>query len=192
MLKDLIYLSSFYLNLNNVTDYLTALDGEEELIDEDRPVELESLITLSNLVIRNVARKFAPLYFEEVLTSNENCEISFDNFSKSVNEVKMVTLNDGLSVTFRVFPEFIKVGLPNTSYKVSYSYIPEEVRELDATLPLPTNITEDDLCFGVCAEYATMEMLYDEASVFESKFKESLIRSLIGKKEKQIKSRGWL
>lgn len=192
MLKDLIYLAGFYLNLTDVTDYLTAIDGDEDVSDLTEPKEMETLISLSNLVIRNVTRKYIPLYFEEVKQSNENCEINFSNFSKSVNEIKSVISSDGLKATFRVFPEYIKVGNPNSSYKIVYSYIPSEIRTLNSSLVLPVGISEDDLVFGVCSEFATMNMLYDEADMFESKFKECLLKSLMGKSERKFKSRSFI
>lgn len=191
MLKDIIYLAGFYLNLTSVTDYLTALDGEE-VSETEEPKELETLISLSNLVIRNVTRKFAPLYFEEMRESNDNCEIDLAGFSKSVNEIKSVVSTDGIKATFRNFPEFIKVGYPNTMYKITYSFIPEEIRGLNSSLILPPKVTEDDIAFGVCAEFATINMLYDEATMFESRFKECLLNSLMGRSERKIKSRSFL
>ena len=79
MLRDLIYLSSFYLNLDDVSDYLTSLADETPL---DKPDDVDKLISLANLIIRKVVFEFAPLYAEESLTSNSNCEISYSGLTK--------------------------------------------------------------------------------------------------------------
>lgn len=189
MLQDLIYLSSFYLNLDDVSDYLTSLADETPL---DKPDDVDKLISLANLTIRKVVREFAPLYAEESVTSNANCEISYSNLTKDVCNIKSVSTADGLSATFRVFPEFIKVGYPNQSYFVNYSFYPDELDDLTDDLVLPIGVTKEAIAFGICAEYLTISGMFDEADVFEDKFKKSLADGLINQRERKVLNRGWI
>ena len=189
MLRDLIYLSSFYLNLDEVTDYLNSLTDETPLT---KPNDVDKLIGLANLTIRKVVREFAPLYSEENCSSNSNCEISYSSLTNDVCNIKSVSTPDGLNSTFRVFPEYIKVGRPNNAYSVCYSFYPTELTELSDNLVLPVGVTKEAISFGMCAEYLTISGMFDEADMFEAKFKESLADGLIHQRERKVLNRGWI
>jgi|GEM_PF-6397978 len=189
MLKDLLYLASFYLKLDDISEYLSAIDSGEEAT---APSDLAELVTIANIVMRAVSREFSPLYYEQTFTSNENCQIPFSEFNKPINQIKSVSFADGISSTFRSFPDYIKVGLPRTNYSVTYSYYPNEISALEDALTLPMGVSAETIAYGMCAEYLTIEMLYDEADMFEEKFKEGLRNASVSKSERKIANRGWI
>lgn len=199
MLKDLIYAVASYLRMDDVCDYLDSLNQEETGIivtDSEtfltEPKEIKLLTNLTNLVLGQILREYMPLYTEEIVSSNANCEISFSSFSKKVNQIINVSFVDGLNSTFRIFPEYIKVGSPQEKYVVKYSYLPEEITNFNAPIEKPISLSENTIALGVCAEYCLIEMLYDEADMWEAKFKESLQNTIRKLREKRLPSRGWI
>lgn len=197
MLKDLIYTVASLLKMEDVCDYLNVVNekdfNDEVSIDEmTKPKEIEFIINLCNLVIEQITREFMPLYLEELTSSNENCEINFSGLSQKVNQIISVSFADGIGTTYRVFPEYIKVGNPQEKFLVNYSYIPKQVSSLEDEFALPMGLSEFTVAYGVCAEYCLIEMLYDEADMWESKFKTSLQNSIKKLRERKIPSRGWV
>ena len=188
MLKDLIYLASFYLNLDDVSDYLTNIEDDSNI---EAPTDLSVLINLANLSIRRIVKDYKPLYREEFKKSDENCFIAFSDLSKEVCAIKNVTTLDRLPVTFRILENNIKVGVPSGDYLVKYSYYPSELTDLNDSLILPDGVNKEAVCFSMCCDYLTIKRLYDDADVFETKFKESLVRGLRANKEIKVASRGW-
>ncbi|MBO4570120.1 MAG: hypothetical protein J5689_02780 [Clostridia bacterium] len=188
MLKDLIYLASFYLNLDDVSDYLTNIEDDTEA---EAPADVSILINLANLAIRRIVKDYRPIYREEFKSSDENCFIPFSALSKEVCAIKNVTTLDRLPVTFRILENNIKVGVPSGDYLVKYSYYPSELTDLGDSLVLPDGVSNEAVCFCMCCDYLTIKRLYDDADVFESKFKESLVRGLKANKDVKVASRGW-
>lgn len=196
MLKDLIHTASTLLGLDDVCFYIDALGQEEnEIVQVDtpeKPKELDFLIKLANLVVGQIAREYMPIYKEELIESNASCEIGFEKFLHRVNQVTGVAFADGIGTTFRVFPEYIKVGSPNEKFIVSYSLIPDEVYNLENKFMLPVGVGEETVAYGICSEYSLVNMLFDEADMWEAKFKTSLQNCARKLKEKRIPSRGWV
>ena len=79
-------------------------------------------------------------------------------------------------MTFNLYPEFIKVGFPSTNYLVEYNYLPNKINSVKETLSLPLGVEYFTICYGIASEYALSKLLYSEAEMWESKFKNSLLK----------------
>ncbi len=208
MLKDLITIAATYLKLDAVNDYLALLEEQslsqtqanqdDVLIDQEPenetavPQEIKLLTNLANLVLRQIVREYMPLFVEEELISNENCQIEYSKFKNSVNQVVGVGFKDHISSTFRVFPEYIKVGYPNEKYIVLYSYFPPELKNLTDNVVCPMGLSHEVIALGICAEYCLVNSLFDEADMWETKFANSLSNASRRLKERKLPSRGWI
>ena len=171
MTKDIIKLSATFLGLSDVVDYLkdTNTSANQETLEK-----LDDLILFANYVIREITKSYFPLSHTEQVTSNESCEIEFSKLSKSAIAIKSIKNTLNQCVTFNLYPSFIKVGFPERKYTVTYNYVPNKIQSLDDTLNLPLGLGIEVISYGVASEYALSRLLYDEADMWESKFKNAL------------------
>jgi len=181
MTKDILKLSATFLGLEDVVLFLTKPSSE---ISDEVDKKLNDLIAILNYVLRNITKEYFPLNHEEVLTSNNQCEVYFNTFEYnpiSINDVKNSLLD---SVTYNIYPEYLKVGKPNNNYLIKYNYVPKKIVNIDDSLVLPLGLEPFTVCYGIASEYALSKLLYSEAEMWESKFKNSLetYRSIKGER----------
>lgn len=189
MLNDLLMIVATYLGLDDVNSYIDAVNSEEEAT---APQSLNLLINLANLTIGRITRDYMPLYTEEIISSDSNCQINFSAFSKALVQIKAVSTLDGIHSTFRCFPSFIKVGYPSRQYLVKYSYAPEELEDLEDAIEKPYNLATETIAYGVCFEYCLVNELYQEADMWEERFKEAIMKDINGARAKVLPKRGWV
>lgn len=171
MTKDIIKLSATFLGLTDVLDYLK---NPVITLSTETENKIEDLILFTNYVVREITKNYMPLLTEEEATSNKSCEIHFTNLSKNAIAIKNIKNGLGQKVTFNLYPTFIKVGFPETKYMITYNYTPEKIQNIDQTLELPFGLGSEIVAYGVASEYALSKLLYNEADMWESKFKNSL------------------
>lgn len=174
MTKDILKLSSTLLGLDDVVEYLNS--NQEEAPSEEVSEKINQLLVLTNYILREITKEYYPLSYEEVIFSDSNCQIFYSNFSKRVIAIKDIKNESNLSVTFNLYPEFIKVGCPNAQYFVSYNYTLESIQNINQHLTLPLGLDYFIVCYGIASEYALSKLLYNEAEMWDNKFRNSLER----------------
>ena len=162
-----------------IKNTLLLLGKESELQEVEEKSQAEysaqtqkvvtSLIKIANLVLGDITRDVSKLYAREEITSDEFCQIMYSSFSKKIIGVKSVS-ESYLQVTYNLYPEYIKVGFPNTKYLVEYFYENDKCTSIDDNIVLPLGVTAGAVSYGVAAEYASVHLLYDECSMWEQKF----------------------
>lgn len=170
MTKEILKLSATFLGLYDVVAYL---NNPTQNMSEDTKKQLDELLIYMNYILREVTKEYYPLSCEEEIYSNSQCEILFSNFSKNIISIKSV-LNDNNFATYNIYPTYIKVGKPNTKYKVSFNYVLDSVKSFDSEVVLPLGLEPFIISYGIASEYATSKLQYDEANMWESKFKNAL------------------
>lgn len=170
MTKEILKLSATFLGLYDVVSFL---NNPSTNINEDIRNQLDELLVYMNYILREVTKEYYPLSYEEDIYSNEQCEISFQSFSKNIISIKEV-INENNNVTYNIYPTYIKVGKPNTKYLISYNYVLDSVKDINSELILPLGLEPFIICYGIASEYATSKLQYDEANMWESKFKNAL------------------
>ena len=171
MIKDIIKLSATFLGLSDVIEYLKDTSNTPS---NETTEKIEDLILFTNYVIREITKSYFPLSHTEETISNESCEINFSSLSKTAIAIKSIKNSLNQSVTFNLYPNFIKVGFPLSKYTITYNYIPAKIQNLEDSLDLPLGLGFETISYGVASEYALSRLLYNEADMWESKFKNSL------------------
>lgn len=171
MTKDIIKLSATLLGLTDVIDQIEEPTNNTAKETSDK---IEDLILFTNFVVREITKNYLPLSHTENIYSNENCQIPFINFSKTPIAIKSIKNQSYQPVTFNLYPSFVKVGFPNQQYQITYNYIPNKIETIEQKLDLPFGLGYETVSYGVASEYALSRLLYDEADMWEGKFKNSL------------------
>ncbi len=181
MTKEILKLSATLLGLDDVVNYLSDTSQE---ISQEVATKINELLVFTNYVLREVTKDYYPLSYEEKVDSNDQCQILFSKLSKNAISIKDIKNMSNLSVTFNLYPDYIKVGSPNNSYKIFYNYVPECIQDMSQDITLPLGLDYFIICYGVASEYALSKLLYNEADMWETKFKNSLenIKSRVGER----------
>lgn len=172
MTKEIFKLTSSFLGLDDVTNYLSS--SEDQTPSEEVKNQLNQLMILMNFVMLKIAKDFVQLNFKETIYSDQEGKIYFSKLQKHAIRIKDVKNFLDLSCQFEIFPDHIKVENANTEYKVFYCYSPKSVLTLSDEIELPFGVDYFVVCFGIASEYLSSKGLYDEAEMWESKFENEI------------------
>lgn len=148
----------------------------------------ELLLTCFNLVENELALDYLPLVYEETYTT-ETGLIYYERLEKSVVRVLEVTDIWENPLEFKIFPKYLKTQA--TMLKIKYSYAPEE-KTIDGDSDFDGLVSKRLMAAGVATEYALAMGLFEEASVWDKKYKEAIEATRALAPYKRISSRRWV
>ena len=168
--------------LNEVEDYLsgTSTDAEAEVI-------ANALLKCFNLVENEVALDYLPLLAEEEIESDAGA-IYYASLSREVVRVLGVRDEWGNEVPFTLFPEYLKTQPQKVC--VRYSYLPA-AKNFEDKSDFTLNASVHLFACGVAAEYALANGLFEEAAVWDKKYKDAIKAAYCSKPPRRIRSRRW-
>lgn len=166
-------------------DLSLVLSSSAQLSDEQQVLS-DNLVKYFNLVRQEIANEFQPIMQAERFTV-KNFKLSFSDFSKSVQEIYAVKDKFGRNVNYKIFEDYIFVC--GKDVEVIYSSAPEE---LSLEGELSSNLPERIFAYGVAREYYFIHNLYEDANIWEGRFKGALEIMLRRKSEIRIPQRRWI
>ena len=178
--KDIVVLAAGLLGLGDqVQDELNG-DGSKTLV--------ESLVRCYNIVEKQLAVDYLPLTAEETFSS-ETGVVEFKNFSKKPVRILRATDGWGNDLPFKLFPEYVKTQQGKIVF--FYAYVPEE-KTIEQEAEVALQITDRLIAYGVACEYALACGLFEDASVWDKKFKDAISAVYRANPAKKISSRRWI
>lgn len=163
--------------------------GMNELKEEYKSGEdSHDFLSLAKDVIAEICSDYFPLKTKEKVSSDKDGLIYFNKLSLPVIDVFRVSKNK-TALPFMIKYDHIDIGLCG-SVEVEYSFMPE-ITSLDSNLPFCSKIDSRIIGYGIAAEYAVVNSP-TEASFFDKRYKEALLRASRVKSERRIKRRNWL
>lgn len=167
---------------------LTELGGEIESTEAQKK-EINILFRCLNLVYNQVATDYISLIKTEILIPIDN-EILFTSLSKKILDVKRIEDKYGIRINYKLYPDRIKII--NEQVTITYTYEPDELKELTSTMEsFSEKLTERVMAYGVAMEYSFISGLHDDASIWETRFKDGLLIAVRKKSEIRLPSRRW-
>ncbi len=187
LVKNIIKLACTYLQLNDLLE-LSELGGTKPL-NANTEKELNLLLQCVNLTNNIIATEYVKLYKTAKVKSDDGV-INFTNIAPSkINSIHSVKNNYGNTLVYKTFDNHIKTAAGEVFVK--YSYIPDSVELNDVLSSYKTKINERVFAYGVASEYSFIKSIYDDAAMWENRFKSSLM--LTSKKTGlKIPKRRWL
>ncbi len=166
-------------------------DVEAFLSGTSTDVETEktanTLLHCFNLVEAEVALDYLPLLAEEELESDTGA-IYYASFSREAARVLGVRDEWGNEIPFTIFPEYLKTQ--PSKVLVRYTYLPKE-KAFESKSDFTLNASVRLLSYGVAAEYALANGLFEEAAVWDKKYKDAIKAAYCSKPPRRIRSRRW-
>ncbi len=167
---------------------LVDLDGAQQA-NENQTKELNHLVRCLNLVYKQIASEYIPLINEEKIYS-DNGVIMLNSLTKKALDILRVENNVGIRLNYKLFPNRIETLGGNLTIK--YSYQPEDIQNLTNEIEtFSQKITERVVAYGVAMEYSFICGLHDDASIWEKRFKDSLLIACRKKSEIRLPRRRW-
>ncbi len=186
--KNILKISSLFLNLSDEFEAFIEKTAEPNAENEK---EFNTLLKCLNLVLDELASDYLPILHKQQVFV-ENNKIYLDDLQKSLKEVFAVRIPSNLKkVEFKQFPGFIEVK-GNGFLEIIYSINPDYL-EIDSEADY-FNGRVSDKCFalGVASEYSFINGFYEEAEIWDKRFKDSLINACRKKSEISLPKRRWL
>lgn len=150
--------------------------------------QAELLLSCFNLVENELALDYIPLIKEETFTA-ENGKIGYAEFASSIVRILRVSDKHGGRVPFRLFAAYMEVD--EKVVTVRYAYTPTG-KTAEEDCEFLSGVSDRVIAFGMAAEYCTAIGLYEDARVWDKKYKEGIEAARkIGTKN-TIASRRWV
>jgi len=184
-IKEIVTLAAFYLQEEEILGLPQMQDDFQGVPTDDEA--LDKLLRCVNLVRSEIASDYYPLLTSE----NINCidgRVDPVSLQKRIIDVKRITQN-GKAVQFKVYPDTVKTAAGEV--EIEYSYLPED-EGLDGDAGFSDKIAARVIAYGAAAEYCLITGLFEEAVIWEKRFKDSLFVSQRKKSEIRVKPRKWL
>ena len=188
IVKDVIKQVAINLGLNDLLE-TTALDGEQTITEEEQ-CEINKLISCCNLVVNQIASEYVTLKDEVKLTSNTGTIA----YSKITNKILVDILSvkkNGAYVKFNCKPTNLETV--EGELEIEFAYQPNMATSISSQIDFNDfKINSRVIAYGVTAEYCFINSMYDDAAIWDNRFKNSLINVLRPRREIKIKKRLWV
>ena len=179
--NEVIILAATYLGLEDVVrGYVENGTGDGQ--------ETKLFLDCFNLVENEIALDYMPLYAEEEINSLTG-KVNYNALKRAVVRIMKVTDTNGELKEYTLFPDCIKTS-PGKML-VRYTYTPE-AKYLGENSDFESSVSARLISYGVAAEYATIQGLYEEASIYDKKYKDALTAAYTVRPCAQIPSRRWV
>ena len=163
-------------------------DGGEEPTDLQKK-ELEKMKKCLELISSEIASDYLPIYKQKNVTL-KNGEIDVFEIDENIMEIVSIKNKFGKNIKFKLIGNKVIAMATNVcvTYKVHFGEI-----ELDGEAEsFGGRLSSRVLGYGTASEFCYQEMLYDDASIWENRFKNALLISCRKKGELKLKQRGWM
>ncbi len=148
----------------------------------------ENLLRCFNIVENELALDYIPLNAEDEFES-ETGVISYTQFQNSVVRVIGVEDQWGNAVSFKLFPKYLKTQ--SGRVRVSYSYTPKE-KTIDEKSDYTLQVSVRLFAYGIATEYALANGLFEEATIWDKKYKDAVQAAYKLRPCRKIQSRRWV
>ncbi len=185
---EIIKLACIFSDNESLSDKIseeTMADYENSFTDKEK-TSLNRHLDCLQSVQDEIITEYKPLIFEECFKS-ENFKILTSAFSKPVFEILSIKDLKGRKVKFKVYPNYIMAFSGMVEIRYSYKCTLENMSS-----EVETDIPPRILAYGVAREYLLRQGLYDDADIYENRFKDGLKIILKKKTDTQIPGRRWL
>lgn len=181
--KEIVRLAAEMLGRQDLSEAIDALEGEPE-------GEVKSLVRCFQLVENEVALDYFPLKKEEPFAP-EGHKVSYTRFSSAPVDVLKVTDGNGKAVEFEIRPTHIYLPETNGVVSVTYSYAPAP-KTIAQSSEFSGKISARLLAYGVASEFSLACARYQEAAMWEKRFRDALKCVNLCRRRLSMRSRRWV
>ena len=186
--KEILKNVCVYLGKEELLESNFFEDGGEELTDLQQK-ELEKMKKCLELITSEIASDYLPIYKQKSVTL-KNGEINVFEIDENIMEIVSIKNKFGKNIKFKLIGDKVIAMATNivVTYKIHFGEL-----QLDGDAEsFGGRLSARVLGYGTASEYSYQEMLYDDASIWENRFKNALLIACRKKGELKLKERGWM
>lgn len=185
--KDILKLSCSFLGKEELLDTSYFNEQGNELTD-DLANDLNKMLLCLNNVTEEIATDYLPLLKQKEVTF-VNGKISAQDIDNNIFSIVSIKTKSGKNLKYKYLKDEIICVVTNAI--ITYKVYPNTLELNGNAESFGGRLSARILAYGVASEYAYMEMLYDDATIWENRFKNALLYSSEKKGELNLKSRRW-
>lgn len=182
--------------IKNVCTYL----GKEELLNssffetdgqeptKEQTKQINKMIDCLNYITEELATEYLPILKTKEVTLNSGA-ITLKEIDSKLQEIISVKTLNGKTLRYIIAND--KMICLATRVVISYKVYPETITFTSSAENFGGKISARVIAYGVASEYCFLEMLYDDATLWESRYKNALLVASRKKGEIKLKKRGW-
>lgn len=155
---------------------------------QDKEAEAEALLRCFNLVENELALDYLPLTAEESVAT-ETGSVFYSDLKRAAVRILEVRDKWGNEVEFKLYPEYLKTQ-PG-EWNIRYSYTPAE-KGMDGESDFVLLASVRMFAYGMAAEYSLAAGLFEEAAVWDKKYKDAIAATYRSHGSKRIRLRRWV
>ncbi len=164
-----------------VKDYI---DGE----GEDGATATELLLRCFNMVENELALDYLPLVAEEEKETNGG-KLVYSSLKNSIVRIIRVTDEEGNSIAYQVFPDYLMTQTGKVRIVYSYTPAPKTIGgKSDFTLYASSRMYE----YGILAEYFAAVGRFEEANIWDEKYKDAIDAAYRAQSGGRMSARRWV
>ena len=158
------------LNIDTIFSLVSIFINDDDLLNESEKKERVSKCVQT--ILQEIAQDYLHCIFSEKLSLKAGEKFFFSKLSKCIISMRNLLKND-CSVPFKLFNDGFVVQ-EDGEYTVIYNYLPIIDGESSVISEFSPSLTDRVVSYGVAAEYLLLEGRYDEASLWDGRFRDGL------------------
>ena len=180
--KEVLIKAAKLLSLDEAAAFLeTGEEGTEN-------AQANALLTCFHTVENELALDYFPRRIEETLQTQTGA-IVYEELSKKAVRILFVHDEWGNELPFKTFPEYVKTQ--SGKITIGYCYLPEE-KTLAGECDFKLFVSVRMMAYGIAAEYALQNGMFEDAAVWNKKYKDAICAAYKNFKSVKIKQRRWV
>jgi len=183
--KRILKLSASMLQLHDIED---IVDRVEMLEDVDN-VDLKLLLNCVNLINDTIATDYINLK-ETLNITNISGRLKYKDLTDK-HIYKIISVKDAFDNGLAFKADMNGITCPTGDIKITYSYFPKTVGFNDEINCYGCSLTERVFAFGVVSEYLFIKFNYDDAAIWDDRFKNAMKNIVRHRKEIIMPKRRW-
>lgn len=185
--KEIIKNVCIYLGKEDIlTSSFFEPDGQEISIDAQK--DIEKMLKCINDITEELATQYIPITKTKVIQLDGGAIdlFSIDDYIHEIISVKSLS-----GKTLRYVISGNKMVCLASKVEITYKVYPEEITLEGNAENFGGKLSARIIAYGVASEYCFLEMLYDDATLWETRYKNALLNAQRKKGELKLKKRGW-
>ncbi len=186
--QQVLSLAAVFLNKQEL---LPLIEQTQQPADNIETKHYELLLKSLNLCYQEISLDYLPLLFKEQLLIQNN-KIYIEDLQKQPKDIYVISsLDQSKTYKFKVYDNYIDTNV-NGNVNITYSYVPDELTITSQVNNFAGRISLKCLAMGTVAEFCYILGLYEDAALWEHRYKSLLKIETRKKAELKLPSRRWL
>ena len=173
MLKDILIKSAELLGRD---DIIAELNNPTNQTNNSLQNDILRLISYYNFVVQNLCENYFQIEHTDTLKSNKDRKIYLSSLSFQPSKILSVK-KENSNQFFSTYSTYILVPNSSVIYNINYSYIPDQILDINSKEILPKNLSQKIVCYGIVSEFLACKNLFNESVFWNNKFMFEIYKS---------------